>query len=130
MKTYRKVLLVILSVFLSAACKSAPPINYNSLNKAEFFQKAQEASSNGKYNIALLYYNHFLLKYPNDIQRGIEADYEIAFIAYKQHNYTKASKLFSDILQRYSTDASQILPAWPKILSQKILKEIKEKQKK
>ncbi len=119
---------VILIFLLASACKSAPPVNYNSLNKAEFFQKAQEASNKGDYEIALAYYNHFLAKYPDDIQKGIEADYEIAFIAYKQHDYKKANRLFSDILDKYSTDAAQVLPAWPKILSQEILKEIKEKQ--
>ena len=126
MKKFTSIVPVILIVLLVSACKSTPPVNYDSLNKAEFFQKAQEASNKSDYKSALAYYNHFLTKYPDDIQKGIEADYEIAFIAYKQHDYKKANRLFSDILDKYSTDASQVLPAWPKILSQKILKEIKE----
>ncbi len=117
-----------LLILFSAACKSAPPVDYNSLNKAEFFQKAQEASNEGDYKTALSFYSHFLTKYPDDIQKGIEADYEIAFIAYKQHQYKKADRLFSAILDKYSTDASQVLPAWPRILSQKIKKEIETKK--
>lgn len=127
MKIFTKFVPVIMIILFASACKSAPPINYDSLNKAEFFQKAQEASNKGDYKGALAYYNHFLAKYPDDIQKGIEADYEIAFIAYKQHDYKKANRLFTDILDKYSTDASQVLPAWPKVLSQKILKEMKEK---
>lgn len=126
MKTVYKIFPIFIIFFIFSGCKTAPPVDFSTLNKAEFFQKAQTASNKGNYPLALDYYNNFLLKFPTDIQGDIEAKYEIALIAYKQNNYKKAEKLFSGILDQYSTDAAQVLPAWPKILSQKILKEIKK----
>ncbi len=116
-----------LLVFFSG-CKTAPVVIPDEMTPAEFFQKAQEASNNGKYGTALSYYNTFLERYPDDSQRGVEAEYEIAFIAFKQHDYTKAEKLFNEILGKYSTESSQVLPAWPKILSQKVLSEMEGKK--
>ena len=114
-------------IILAASCKTAPVVIPDGMNPAEFFQKAQEASNNGKYETALTYYNTFLDRYPDDLQRRIEAEYEIAFIAYKRNDTEKAKELFNALLDKYNTDASQILPAWPKILSEKILKEIEDK---
>ncbi len=121
-------LALIFIVILTGGCKSTPVTIPDGLTPAEFFQKAQEASNNGKYDTALLYYNTFLERYPDDAQRKVEAEYEIAFIAYKQHDYPRAEELFNEILKKYSTEASQVLPTWPKILSQKVLKEMKDKQ--
>ncbi len=126
-KTTSIVSIAFISLFLLfSGCKTAPVVIPDEMTPAEFFQKAQEASNNGKYETALNYYNTFLERYPDDTQRDVEAEYEIAFIAYKQHNYTKARELFNEILKKYSTESSQVLPAWPKILSQKVLSEMED----
>ena len=125
MKKINILLTILFILFFAAGCKTTQVNIPEGLNPAEFFQKAQEASSNGKYDIALTYYTTFLERYPDDIQRGIEAEYEIAFIAYKRHDFDKAKQLFEELLDRYSIDASQVLPSWPKVLAQKVLKEIK-----
>ena len=127
-KILTSALILIFIMLLAAGCKTAPVTIPDGLTPAEFFQKAQEASNNGKYSTALLYYNTFLERFPDDAQRKIEAEYEIAFITYKQNDFAQAKELFNEILKKYSTDASQVLPTWPKILSQKILKEMEEKQ--
>lgn len=114
-------------ILLAAACKTTPVVIPDDMNPAEFFQKAQEASNNGKYDTALTYYNTFLERYPDDLQRRIEAEYEIAFIAYKRNDTEKAKQLFTELIDKYKSDASQILPAWPRIMSEKILKEIEGK---
>ncbi len=122
-------LILLMLLIAAAGCRTAPPVIPDTLHPSEYFQKAQEASSNGKYDLALKYYTTFLKRYPDDIQRGIEAKYEIAFIAYKLHETEAAKQLFTDILNKYNSDDAQLLPAWPKILSQKILKEIGSSEK-
>ncbi len=119
-------LILFITLIAATGCKTAPPVIPDTLHPSEYFQKAQEASSNGKYDLALKYYTTFLKRYPDDIQRGIEAKYEIAFIAYKRHETETAKQLFTDILNKYDSDTAQLLPAWPKILSEKILKEISD----
>lgn len=128
MKAKTIILLMLPALFIIGACKTVPPVIPEDLHPSEFFQRAQEASNNGKYSNALIYYNTFLERYPDDIQREVEAEYEIAFIAYKQKQYEKAKQLFEELLKKYSPDASQILPAWPKVLAQKVLSDLKEKQ--
>ncbi len=119
-------LTVFIAFILLASCKTAPVVIPDDMNPAEFFQKAQEASNNGKYDTALTYYNTFLERYPDDLQRRIEAEYEIAFIAYKRNDTEKAKQLFTELLDKYKSDASQVLPAWPRILSQKVLSEMED----
>ncbi|MFO7975916.1 MAG: hypothetical protein R6V12_14920, partial [Candidatus Hydrogenedentota bacterium] len=52
-----------------------------------------------------------------------EAEYEIAFIKYKQ-NAPAAEQLFRDLLARYEEEGAELLPAWPKVLAEKLLAEI------
>ena len=122
----KKLILLILITLIITSCASGPQEIDDTLNPAELFQLAQEASDNKDFEKAVKYYEVFIAKYSDDIQRLVEAEYEIAFIAFKQGNLNRAEELFTDLLARYSGEGAQVLPAWPMVLSRKLLKQIED----
>lgn len=94
----------------------------------EYFQKAQEAiNSRNDYKTALIYYNTFLERFPQDT-KTVEALYEIAFIYYKRGDLEEAETRYSDLVSRYRAPGGESLPRWPYILAVKHLEEIKSKE--
>jgi len=111
-------------VIAFSSCQSTPENIPEDLKPREYFQLAQEAVVQRQdYDTALFYYQTFLERYPDDIQRGVEAEYEIAFLKYKQ-NDPAAEELFRNLLARYDEEGAEILPAWPKVLAEKLLEKI------
>ncbi len=120
----KKLTILILTILILASCASVQPEIDDTLNPAELFQLAQESSNKKDYETALRYYEAFISRHSDDIQRLVEAEYEIAFITFKQGNLNRAEELFTDLLARYSGEGAQVLPAWPMVLSKKLLKQI------
>ncbi len=118
----KKLVILLTVVILFSSCVTKPQEIDESLNPAELFQLAQAASESKNYDTAINYYEVFIRNYSDDIQRLVEAEYEIAFITYKQGDKNRAKNLFTSLLKRYEGDGSQVLPAWPMVLSQKLLK--------
>lgn len=107
------------------ACATTPDSVPEDLSPREFFQRAQEAVvERSDYRTALLYYETFLERFPDDVQRGVEAEYEIAFIHYKLGEEETAEEMFRSLLSRYEGEGSEILPQWPRILAEKLLARI------
>jgi len=121
--------IALLILLLAAACQSTPENIPEDLKPREYFQLAQQAVvERGDYDTALFYYQTFLKRVPEDIQRTVEAEYEIAFIRYKQ-NDPAAEQLFKDLLARYDAEGAELLPAWPKVLAEKLLAQINAQKK-
>lgn len=93
----------------------------------EFFQRAQEAADQNRWETALMYYEEFLVRFPEDPGAQMEARYEIAFIAYKQQDYLRSQELFESIMEAYTADESGVLPEWPRVLSLRLLQIIDER---
>ena len=125
----KKLIYLLLTILIISSCVTTELVIDDSLSPAELFQMAQKASSNKKYDNAVKYYEVFIDKYSDDTQRLVEAEYEIAFINFKQGNLAKSKELFTALLDRYSAEGTQVLPAWPMILSKKLIKEIDSKSK-
>ncbi len=106
------------------SCASGPVVIPEDLKPAEFFQKAQESSDRNDYDTAKLYYEALIERYPGDVQNVIAAQYEIAFIAYRQGNTVDAEARFRGIIAQYEAEGEEALPRWPLILSQKLLTRI------
>jgi tetratricopeptide (TPR) repeat protein len=66
-----------------------------------FFKNAQEAMDENRYKDAMYYYEVFLVRYPENLQRAIAAEYELAFINYKMGNYKEATRIYENIIQKY-----------------------------
>ena len=113
---------------LLAGCRGGPPIIPDDLSVLQFFQRAQEEFDYDEWDNALIYYNTFIERHPDDLQHVISARYEIAFILYKQKNYGEAAKEFQEILDFYDTNNLPLsFPLWPRVLSQKVLQIMRDK---
>jgi len=113
-------------VVLAVSCASKPVVIPDDFTAAELIQRAQEASDRNKYNVSLQYYEAIIQRFPFDIDNICAAEYEIAFIHYKQKKYEPAKAGFNELLERYNTPDEALLPPQFKILSQKILTRIAE----
>ncbi|MDA3850296.1 MAG: hypothetical protein PF447_03410 [Spirochaetaceae bacterium] len=69
------------------------------------------------------------MRYPENRQKAIAAEYERAFIYYKWEDYNKAEELFNIILNRYEEDPyAYLYPSADKILTEDVLETIKIKK--
>ena len=91
-------------------------------------QRAQESSDRYRYNVALQYYEIILERFPFDIDSIIAAEYEIAFIHFKQRRYAVARTGFTSLLERYNHPDAVLLPQQFRILSERILLTIDERE--
>jgi outer membrane protein assembly factor BamD (BamD/ComL family) len=114
---------------LVTACASGRVHIPDNLSPEELIQKGQEASDKNKYNQAIQYYEAIIQQYPFHIDEICAAEYEIAFIHYKQKKYDMANSEFNALLSRYDTPDEQLLPPQFKRLATLVLAKIAEKQK-
>lgn len=114
--------LIFLAGVLFSACQSTDIEIDENMTPGEFFQEAQSASTDFKdYKKALLYYNTFIERFPEEPLLVIEAEFEIAILYYKLEDDETALKLFNGIIDKYQQPEAAMLPAWPEILSKKMI---------
>jgi outer membrane protein assembly factor BamD (BamD/ComL family) len=121
---YRKLLVLVFLPLLIAACASGPEVIPMELTAEELIQRGQEASDRNRYEVSLRYYETILERFPGDLGNVCAAEYEIAFIHYKQKKYAEAKDEFTDLLARYDDPDEELLPPKFRILSTKILEKI------
>jgi len=100
------------------------------LSPAELIQRAQEASDHNRYNVSLQYYQALYERNRSNIDLIITAEYEIAFIHYKQKKYQQSREEFLKLLEYYNSADAELLPQQYKILANIVLKSIEEKENK
>jgi len=123
----RNILFALIIALLFFACVTTVDIS-DDLSPAELIQRAQEATDRNRYNIAKQYYEALYTRYRYNIDLVITAEYEIAFIHYKQHNYELAREGFHSLLQYYNTPDEALLPQQFKRLSHIVLARMDEKE--
>ena len=106
------------------SCATGPETIPDDLSPAQLIQRAQDASDRNRYEVSLQYYETIIERFPYDIDNIIAAEYEIAFIHYKQKKYETAKAEFTELLERYNTPDEELLPPQFKILSLKIMEKI------
>ncbi|MDR0323475.1 MAG: hypothetical protein LBI12_03385 [Treponema sp.] len=124
----KQYLLPALIIFLLCACKTAPVTISEDLSPSELIQRAQEASERRRYNTAMQYYEALYERNSNNIDLVITAEYEIAFIHYKQKDYIKAREGLNALLEHYNTPDEELLPQHFKRLANIVLESIDEKE--
>jgi outer membrane protein assembly factor BamD (BamD/ComL family) len=127
---YRRLFPVLVFVpLLFVACASGPVVISGDITAEELIQRAQEASDRNRYAVSLQYYEAIRERFPLDLVNVCAAEYEIAFIHYKQKKYAEAKDEFTDLLSRYEDPDEELLPPQFKILSAKILAKIEAIEK-
>ena len=115
-----------MTAVLAVSCATRSVVIPEDLSPAELIQRAQEASDRYRYSVSLQYYETLIERFPLDIDSIIAAEYEIAFIHFKQRKYNSARTGFNNLLARYNTPDAVLLPQQFRILSEKILTNIDE----
>jgi outer membrane protein assembly factor BamD (BamD/ComL family) len=114
---------------LFASCSHIPKSIPEDMSAKEIVQKAQEASDAYHYDAAVVYYRTLNERYGSDLLYRTTAEYEIAFIAYKQKRYTEAKAGLEKLLEEYSGPDAARLPPRYMVLCKKVLERIDEKLK-
>ena len=115
-------------VLCLSACATGAVHIPEELSPAEIIQRAQEASDRNRYGVALQYYEALLERNRTNIDLVCASEYEIAFIHYKQKKYAQARDEFYTLLARYEEPDGEFLPPQFKILAEKVLESISEKE--
>ena len=129
----KRILLFMMTIMiLLTSCHSLKKDLENpDLTPEEFFQKAQEAVIDwNRYKLAIQFYEEFMRRYPDMKNKIIEAEYEIAFIKFKQRKLDDAEERFKSILEKYNTNDAVYYPAWPALMANKGLENIAEEREK
>jgi len=121
--------LPVFAALLFFACATDQLNIPQNLSPSELIQRAQEASDRNRYNNALQYYQALLDRNPSNIDLVCTAEYEIAFIHYKQKKYAQSREEFDALLKRYEAFDGDYLPPQFKLLAVKVLERIDEKEK-
>jgi len=122
----KKNILPVLLTFLFSACVTTVTISED-LSPAELIQRAQEATDKNRYSIALQYYEALYERNITNSDLVITAEYEIAFIHYKQGKYSQAREELTSLLTYYDTPDQELLPQQFKRLAQIVIQRIDEK---
>ena len=112
------------AALLAFSCATGPVVIPEDLTPPELIQRAQEASDRYRYAVSLQYYETLIERFPYEIDNIIAAEYEIAFIHYKQKKYGISRIEFNNLLERYNVPDEELLPPQYKILSKIVLEKI------
>jgi outer membrane protein assembly factor BamD (BamD/ComL family) len=112
-----------------SACVSGPLNISDDIKAEELIQRAQEASDRNRFNLALQYYEIIPERFPTYIDFICAAEYEIAFIHYKQKKYAQARDELQNLLFRYEGPDAELLPSQFRVLAEIVLDQITERQR-
>jgi outer membrane protein assembly factor BamD (BamD/ComL family) len=112
-----------------ASCSHVPKTIPEDLSAKEIVQRAQEATDAYHYDAAIVYYRTLNERFGEDPLYRTTAEYEIAFIAYKDKRYAEAKAGLEKLLAEYSGPDAARLPPRYSVLSKKVLERIDEKLK-
>ncbi|MCL2007679.1 MAG: hypothetical protein FWG77_06285 [Treponema sp.] len=125
---FAKSAIVLALTVLILSCATTPITVPNDLSPMELIQRGQEASDRNRFAHALQYYEVLIERYPLNIDYICAAEYEIAFIHYKQRNFDLSRSMFNNLLERYNGPGGQMLPPQFEILSHIVLERIDEEE--
>ena len=116
-----------IALFL-CACATTVIIPHD-LSPAELIQRGQEAADRNRFNVALQYYEALRDRNSDNIELVITAEYEIAFIHYKQRDFARARAGFNTVLEHYNSPDAELLPQQFRRLSEILLERIDETER-
>ena len=99
-------------VFGLFACMTVPKESEipEEATAADLTQKAQEAFDSGNYRAARVYYETILKRFADDDSACIAAQYEIAHLHIKRHQWKDAHAMLEKIIAQYEVQMAIHLP--------------------
>ncbi|MDR2102690.1 MAG: tetratricopeptide repeat protein [Treponema sp.] len=129
MKTIIKICAGIFLIALIPGCVSTSEEIPVGLSPEELIQQGQEFSDRNRYDRALQYYETVLERFAGNIDSVCAAEYEIAFIHYKQKKFETAKEEFNALIARYDTPDEELLPPQFKKLALIVLERLSQDEK-
>lgn len=115
--------LLLLALSVSIGCTSIPKTIEEDIPANTLFRLAQEAYGVNRYELATLYYDTIINRYYDTKSTRVAAQYELAFLYYKQNNITLAKELLEELLAEYQRDSTNF-PRWVAVLSNLVYEKI------
>lgn len=115
-------------IFLVTSCQSAPKDIPQNLSAEELINLAQASYDAGNVKAAQTYYETIIIRYGDQMDKLVEAEYEIAHLKVKQKKWQQAIPDLQRILSYYETDTTGALPAAFKKLAELDLAKVPEKE--
>ena len=97
-------------VFLAAGCQSAPKDIPEDLTAEELINLAQASYDQGNVKAAQAYYETIIIRYGHQMDKLVEAEYEIAHLKVKEKKWQQAIPDLQRILSYYESDVDGTLP--------------------
>jgi hypothetical protein len=110
-------------------CQTPMPGTSEEMSPAEYFQAARDAIGVGNYQAAMDYYRVYLERFPaaahpDDLERNLWAEYEIAFMHHKLDDDQTALELLSLLVARYDGEGGEDLPPAPGRMARRVIEEL------
>lgn len=115
---------LLIPFFFIASCASGPVVVPEDMSPSEIIQRAQEASDRNRFDNAKEYYEVLLDRFGSNIDLVCTAEYEIAFLNYKQKNFEEAEAGFKQLLSHYEGPDAILLPQHFRILAEKVMEKM------
>ena len=120
---------ILVAAALVAGCVTDPPELAEGLTPAEYFQRAQEATAQHDYRLALRWYTAFRERFadspsPGQMARLLWAEYETAFLYHKMGDDETSLRLLRALVRSYDQPAAADYPAGPRILALRVITEL------
>ena len=109
-------------------CQSAPKDIPQDLSAEELINLAQSSYDKGNVRAAQVYYETIIIRYGDQMDKLVEAEYEIAHLKVKQEKWQQAIPDLQRILSYYETDTTGSLPPAFKKLAELDMAKVPEKE--
>jgi outer membrane protein assembly factor BamD (BamD/ComL family) len=116
-------------LFISGCVNRIDPYE-EGVSDVELFQKAYEATDKRNFSLAVSYYKAYMERFPDDTKGCLWAEYEIAFLYHKMGSDEKSLNFFNELLKKYEAEDGDLLPEAPKVLAEKVIRNITKKKDK
>ena len=115
-------------IFFATGCQSAPKHIPQDLTADELINLAQASYDKGNVKAAQADYEAIIIRYGDQMDKLVEAEYEIAHLKVKQKKWQQAIPDLQRILSYYESDVAGVLPPSFKKLAELDLAKIPEKE--
>ena len=114
---------------LLLGCQTPMPDSSEQMSPAEYFQAARDATGQRNYQAAMDYYRVYLERYPaathpDELERNLWAEYEIAFMHHKLDDDQTAVELLDLLVAKYDGEGGEDLPPAPGRLARRVIEEL------
>lgn len=114
---------------LLLGCQTPMPDTSEQMSPAEYFQAARDAIGVRNHQAAMDYYRAYLERFPaaahpDELERNLWAEYEIAFMHHKLDDDQTAIELLGLLVAKYDAEGGEDLPPAPGRLARRVIEEL------